>query len=262
LPPPASIDASTVGPGPLAESPITRLRPPTDDTSTAPKPGYEWKKHISTTVFWIGEKPSDNNPTPNHASSWDAHWAGNYGGFDDPNHRDGFLPAKFTPKQNPFYVALPYNDVTPEGHKPEARHLIPWFDAHATKDPVTGRTRSMCKGRWIAIRKGSRVCYAQWEDAGPFTTDDADYVFGHAKPKPNANHNAGLDVSPAVRDYLGLDGEDITDWKFVEFDEIPHGPWALHGNNNDFVQHDPTSGAPTVAMTSEPKHRERGADGS
>ncbi|PYL44311.1 MAG: hypothetical protein DMF42_01625, partial [Verrucomicrobia bacterium] len=26
---------------------------------------YPWKKNIVTTVFWIGEKPSANNPVPN-----------------------------------------------------------------------------------------------------------------------------------------------------------------------------------------------------
>src|ERR1044072_7327094 len=26
---------------------------------------YPWKSTIVTTVFWIGEKPSDNNPVPN-----------------------------------------------------------------------------------------------------------------------------------------------------------------------------------------------------
>jgi hypothetical protein len=30
------------------------------------------------------------------------------------------------------------------------------------------------------------------------------------------NPYAGLDVSPAVRDYLSLNGLDICDWKFVD----------------------------------------------
>ena len=32
---------------------------------------YPWKSNIVTTIFWIGEKPSANNPVPNRASSWD-----------------------------------------------------------------------------------------------------------------------------------------------------------------------------------------------
>ena len=61
---------------------------------------FPWKKDIVTTVFWIGEEPSGNNPVPNRSSSWDKNWTGNYGGFDDPNpaHRSNYIPAKFTPR--------------------------------------------------------------------------------------------------------------------------------------------------------------------
>ena len=237
----------------LLRPPGERLPQPPDDTSAEPE-RYEWKQNICTTVFWIGERPSDNNPVPNRASSWDENWARSYGGMDnpDPDERKGFLPAAFKPKQNPFYVALPYNDMTSNGHKAEARKVIPWF-----KTDYENRHKSVCKGRWIAIRKGDRVCYAQWEDAGPFCTDDADYVFGDAKPKPNANSNAGLDVSPAVRDYLGLDGTDLTDWRFVDLEEIPHGPWADHGDNNDFVMNRGKSRQKTVAMTTKRPDKSR-----
>jgi hypothetical protein len=39
-----------------------------------------------------------------------------------------------------------------------------------------------------------------------------------------------------VRDYLGLQDTDVTDWRFVEFSEVPQGPWATIGENNTFVQ--------------------------
>ena len=71
---------------------------------------------------------------------------------------------------------------------------------------------------------------------GRFRTDHWQYVFGNERPKPNLNHGAGLDVSPAVRDYLGLQPTDVTDWKFVDFNEVPPGPWAKLGDNNTFVQ--------------------------
>ena len=74
--------------------------------------------------------------------------------------------------------------------------------------------------------KAIKTAYAQWEDAGPFRTDHWQYVFGNERPKPNLNKGAGLDVSPAVRDYLGMQDTDVTDWKFVEFKEVPRGPWA------------------------------------
>jgi hypothetical protein len=193
---------------------------------------YPWKLGIVTTIFWIGEGTTPRNPTPNRASSWDSNWMGKYGGVDNPNRRNGFIPASFTPGQNPFYCALPYNDVTHGNTKPEAPLVIPWF-----RQEFERQGRSVCHGRWVAIRKGNRVAYAQWEDCGPFRTDHWQYVFGKERPKPNLNGGAGLDVSPAVRDYLGMNStRDVCDWKFVEFNEVPFGPWARYGENNDFVQ--------------------------
>ena len=200
---------------------------------------YPWKRDIVTTVFWIGEKPTENNPVPNRASSWDKEWSKTYGGFDDPNRakRSDYVPVKFTPRQNPFYCALPYNDKTANGHRPEASRVVPWF-----KDAYQGPGVSVCKDRWIAIRKGNKVAYAQWEDAGPFRTDHWQYVFGNERPKPNLNKGAGLDVSPAVRDYLGMSETDVTDWQFVEFKDVPRGPWSKLGENNTFVINDRKSG--------------------
>jgi hypothetical protein len=210
-----------------------------------PKPGqrFPWKAQIVTTVFWIGEKPAPNNPVPNRVSCWDKDWTKNYGGLDDPNpaNRSNYIPVKFTPRQNPFYCALPYNDKAREGHRPEAPRIVPWFNA-AYQGPAV----STCKSRWIAIRKGNRVAYAQWEDAGPFRTDHWQYVFGNERPKPNLNKGAGLDVSPAVRDYLGLQGTDVTDWRFVDFSEVPRGPWSTLGENNTFVINDRKKGATLV----------------
>ncbi|MDQ3627155.1 MAG: hypothetical protein M3372_08510 [Verrucomicrobiota bacterium] len=193
---------------------------------------FPWKKDIVTTIFWVGELPTANNPVPNRASSWDANWTQNFGGYDDPNPatRRDMIPIKFTPRQNPFYVALPYNDKARTGHRPEAPQVVPWF-----KEAYQGPAVSTCKGRWVAIRKGNKTAYAQWEDAGPFRTDHWQYVFGNERPKPNLNKGAGLDVSPAVRDFLGMQDTDVTDWKFVQFEEVPVGPWARHGDNNTFV---------------------------
>ena len=204
---------------------------------------YAWKSNIVTTIFWIGEQPSGNNLVPNRTSSWDKQWTRNYGGFDDPNpaHRNNYIPVKFTPRQNPFYCALPYNDKAHTGHRPEAPRVVPWF-----KETYQGPAVSTCKDRWVAIRKGNRVAYAQWEDAGPFRTDHWQYVFGNERPKPNLNKGAGIDVSPAVRDYLGLKETDVTDWKFVDFTEVPRGPWSTHGENNTFVISDRKKGKALV----------------
>jgi hypothetical protein len=200
---------------------------------------YPWKRDIVTTVFWIGEIPTANNPVPNRSSSWDKNWAQRYGGFDDPNpaRRQDYIPVKFTPRQNPFYCALPYNDKAAAGHRPEASRVIPWFN-----EAYQGPAVSVCKSRWVAIRKGDRIAYAQWEDAGPFRTDHWQYVFGNERPKPNLNKGAGLDVSPAVRDYLGLKETDVTDWQFVDFSGVPRGPWSRFGDNNTFVINDGKAG--------------------
>ena len=192
---------------------------------------YPWKENIVTTVFWIGEGTTARNPTPNRASSWDPNWLGNYGGVDHPDRRNGYLPVSFVPGQNPFYCALPYNDVTRGTTKSESSFVIPWF-----RQAFQQAGHSVCKDRWLAIRHGSRICYAQWEDCGPFRTDHWQYVFGKERPKPNLNQGAGLDVSPAVRDFLGMNAtQDVCDWKFVEFNEVPTGPWARYGENNTFV---------------------------
>ena len=212
------------------------------------KSRYPWKRDIVTTVFWIGEEPTPNNPVPNRASSWDKQWTKSYGGFDDPNpaRRQNFIPVKFTPRQNPFYCALPYNDKAATGHRPEASRVVPWFN-----EAYQGPGVSTCKGRWVEIRKGNRVVYAQWEDAGPFRTDHWQYVFGDERPKPNLNKGAGLDVSPAVRDFLGLQETDTTDWRFVEFSEVPRGPWSQLGDNNTFVIN-ARKGASVVAQSKTP----------
>jgi hypothetical protein len=223
----------------LRESAILRLEPqvviPTNSRLLSISGRYPWKMGIVTTTFWVGEAAAQNNPVHNVSSSWDINWMQSFGGYDNPNPaaRRNFIPVGFVPRQNPFYIALPYNDVTRGTTKPEAKVVIPWF-----REAWVGEGKSICRDRWIAVRSTStgKICYAQWADCGPFRTDHWQYVFGNEKPKPNLNQGAGLDISPAVRDFLGLKGTDVTDWKFVDFKEVPRGPWSLYGDNNHFVQ--------------------------
>ena len=223
----------------LRDNVLMKVQPEVFVPSTTPRYSGElfsrgaWKVNIVTTVFNVGEQPTRNNPTPNHSSSWDSNWESNFGGFDDPDptHRRGYLPATFTPRQNPFYVALPYNDVTRGTTKPEAKVVIPWF-----RQAFVQEGHTVCKDHWVAIQHGGRVVYAQWEDCGPFRTDHYQYVFGNDIPRMNLNNGAGLDVSPAVRDALGMNAtRDVCSWKFVEVNEVPQGPWRLYGDNNHFV---------------------------
>lgn len=187
---------------------------------------YPYKADIVTTCFWVGEGTCGYGTTDNTKSAWDVHWVESFGGVDHPAERTAnsgqpgaiSLPAKFVPRQNPYYVALPFNDIK---FPSVARKVIPWWSESLFRG---NPNKSQCQGRWIKIYFQGHICYAQWEDVGPFREDHYEYVFGN--DRPTIETKAGLDVSPAVRDYLGLDGLNKTTWRFVDPDEVPLGPWV------------------------------------
>jgi hypothetical protein len=192
-----------------------------ENSQEAGREELAWKRNVVATVFWVGELAGEHNPVPNTQSAWDQNWQQNFGGYDHPELRDGWCPEGFTPRLNPFYVALPYNDVARGGvHRPEAAETIPWFWESYRGDGI-----SVCKDHWVAIHHGGRVCYAQWEDVGPFEVDHWQYVFGKEAPRPNRNQSAGIDLSPAVRDFLGLRSGGVVEWRFVDEHRVPKGPW-------------------------------------
>eukprot|EP01118_Nematostelium_gracile_P012745 TRINITY_DN4700_c0_g1_i1.p1 TRINITY_DN4700_c0_g1~~TRINITY_DN4700_c0_g1_i1.p1 ORF type:complete len:249 (+),score=50.48 TRINITY_DN4700_c0_g1_i1:101-847(+) len=203
---------------------------------------YPWHNNTVTTMFWVGEPADDSNAgISNSPSAWDGSWKSHFGGLDDPDNRNGFWPKAFKPKENPFYFALPYNDLDENGERKEsASWIVPW--ANTTDEP---ETNSICKNRWIEIQFKSKTCYAQWQDCGPLGEDDSDYVFGTAMPKSTFNDHAGLDVSPAVKTFLGLllpDNFDRTNWRFVDFQDVPTGPWKdIITTRNTYAGQDSTS---------------------
>jgi hypothetical protein len=230
----------------LRESALLKLEPrvlmPTTASPLSTSEKYPWKRNIVTTIFWVGESAAQNNPVHNYSSSWDVGWVNTFGGYDNPDPRArkldprtaDYRPANFVPQLNPFYFALPYNDVSGGRHKPEASKVIPWF-----REAFRGDGKTVLEDRWICVKnRFGKECYAQWADCGPFRTDHWQYVFGPERPKPNLNKGAGLDVSPSVRDFLGLSGTDVTDWRFVEWREVPPGPWRRYGENNHWVQNE------------------------
>ena len=252
----------------LREKSLLKLEPQVIIPTERAKTLYPWKKDIVATVFWVGELAAQNNPVHNLSSSWDLNWKSSFGGYDDPKDRVGLqnggsIPRTFVPKENPFYFALPYNDRMRSGFKPEAAQVIPWFKVESARRG----NESVCRDRWITIRKrlpggSQRVCYAQWSDCGPFRTDHFEYVFGSERPRPNLNGGAGLDVSPAVRDYLGLAGTDVVDWCFVEDTDVPfNGPWADFGSNNQVAQRKQKNSGPTLVQNVKPQPKKaRSAD--
>lgn len=176
---------------------------------------------ILTTVFWVGERSrTAGGHSDNIDSAWDANWKENFGGLDSPIYRKGYFPAKFRPKQNPFYVALPFNDIK----NPDLIETCPLLQFFKVKREQW--VRSVCKNRWIEISYHGKTCYAQWQDVGPQVTNDYEYVFEGQEPKVQHNDMAGLDVSPAVRDYIFLKGGAHTTWRFVDDSEVPAGPWS------------------------------------
>ncbi len=206
---------------------MPRVYAPTRPREVAPR--FPWRANIVTTIFWIGESPTEKNPTPNYASSWDVNWQRNFGGFDNPERGArswDFRPKEFVPQLNPFYIALPFNDLLNSA----IAKRIPWY----TKRKAAG-AKSVCKGVWLAVRYGNKTCFAQWEDCGPFQTNDYEYVFGGQRPATSGNGGAGLDVSPAVRDFLGISSGALCDWRFADESEVPDGPWMRFGSSNTLI---------------------------
>jgi hypothetical protein len=187
-----------------------------------PKNTYPWKLDIITTVFWIGEGGSSISSTDNVASAWDPNWRTSNRGTDTPNDRDGYLPGSHIAMVNPFYVALPFNDLA---FPDKARRWVPanWF-----RPSKGGKQVSACQGRWVEIKNAQgETCYAQWEDVGPLRYDHAEYVFG--PERPDTYTHAGLDVSPAVAQYLNIDGKNrLTRWRFVDDADVVPGAWLKY----------------------------------
>jgi hypothetical protein len=185
--------------------------------ASVPVAEEEWKS-ATATVFWVGEGEADDNGfIHNRSSAWDVDWMAHFGGLDDPDDRCGFRPCAFTPGENPFYVALPYSDMA-RGRMKENAARIPWYEQ-------SGR-RTILKDRWIEVSAHGRSCFGQWEDVGPFETDDIEYVFGESeRPLNREGVKAGIDLSPAMRDCLGIGGVAEVRWRHVEREDVPAGPW-------------------------------------
>jgi hypothetical protein len=255
--------AQSAPPAPTSElAPTSEPAPP---TQPAPPRAYPWHHDIVATTFWVGEvfDPSASDGSQvcsTYDARWAQHWsgatagtvpAGSEGCAGSPNDGcDGvktaqdecvterrepandFFPTTVNPKENPFYLDLPYDDLNDPGAFDRRCSVVPWADDPGYAGHCTDRSFSYLKNRWVAIvGPNTRTCYGQVQDAGPGAYDDARYVFGadDARPASSSFSNAGVDVSPALNGCLGfheLDGEDDRiSWQFVDTDGVPPGPW-------------------------------------
>ena len=194
---------------------------------------YPLHTNITATVFWIGEPVGNGSSEDNALSAYDDEWLAHYGGFDEYRYRrtpeNNYFPPDFYPEENPFYLDLPYDDLNVTANRNNRTQVIPW--AIGKTDP--GDSYSFMKNRWVRLEKNGRICYGQNEDAGPYVYNDANYVFGtqDQRPKSTLANNAGLDVSPALRDCLGFkdlnSDSDKVNWQFVDDEDVPDGPWKI-----------------------------------
>ena len=176
----------------------------------AAEPG-PWHYDIVVTNFWVGQVISNASDGSQKVSAYDDNWEANYGGcdgilvngvcqFEQRTAANDYFPTQMTPMQNPFYLDLPLSD------------------------------RSL-KNRWVEIQGAGGTCFGQVEDAGPAVYDDVAYVYGTARPKNTRFNGAGMDVSPALNGCLGFSGgvfgaSDLVNWRFVDFGDVPPGPWT------------------------------------
>ena len=204
---------------------------------------YPWHHRIIATTFWVGEIFDPNAEDGSQViSTYDGNWLRNYGGCDGKSSggdcttekrlaSNGFFPRTMTPKQNPFYIDLPFDDVNNSAAFTRRGTVIPWAKDAKYRKNITNNNVSLMKNRWVQIKNGKHTCYGQIEDAGPGQYNDAKYVFGKAdqRPKNTRYGGAGMDVSPALNSCLHfreLDGDsDSVAWRFVEASAVPPGPW-------------------------------------
>jgi hypothetical protein len=225
---------------PTATAPVT----PAPKPPPPPVDPYPWHTNIVSTTFWVGEIFDPNASDGSQViSTYDANWYANYGGCDgglaggscDTERRtaaNGYFPLRMTPKQNPFYLDLPFDDINDPGAFARRGQVIPWATAPANAPYIHNPNVSLMKNRWVQLQKGGAICYGQIEDAGPGDYNDANYVFGStdARPQNQRYGGAGLDASPALNGCLGfaeLDGDsDRVSWRFIDADQVPAGPWT------------------------------------
>lgn len=210
--------------------------------------GRSYPAHTSivSTTFWVGEIFDPNASDGSQMiSTYDSSWYAHFGGCDGVNNgtgvnqcqterrtaANGFFPLHLVPKQNPFYLDLPFDDLNDSTAFRQRATVIPWANDPGYAGHARDTNFSYMKNRWVQISRQGRTCYGQIEDAGPGKYHDATYVFGSndARPANSRYGGAGMDVSPALNGCLAfteLDGDsDRVTWRFVDAVDVPPEPW-------------------------------------
>lgn len=247
---------------------------PTPTPTPTPAPAASGKlahTGIVSTTFWVGEIYNANladgsQVCSTYDSNWAYHWSGvNNGkvpsgaagcagaivggcdGVPGANNAcktekrtaaNGYFPTspQVNPKENPFYLDLPYDDLNDPIAFKERCSVIPWANDPGFAGHCSDGSFSYMKNHWVKLLgPNGNTCYGQVEDAGPSHGSlyhDKAYVFGtnDARPTQTRFNNAGMDVSPALNGCLGfasLDGQsDRVSWSFVDAAAVPAGPWT------------------------------------
>ncbi len=239
---PTGIPAPTGSPSPTGgRSPGA----PNPSPPTATDSGYPWHTDIVVTTFWVGEIfDPDAADGSQELSTYDSAWMSSYGGCDgvttggscetEPRTAsNGYFPTSMTPRENPFYLDVPFDDVNDPNAFALRDAVVPWAGEQPYASHSGDRDFSYLKNRWVELVYQGRTCFGQIQDAGPGVYDDAAYVFGtdDARPANTRYGGAGLDVSPALTGCLGLpELNGMTpgiSWRFVEAEDVPTGPWTL-----------------------------------
>lgn len=248
---------------------------PATTTTTKPAPtvpagrSYPWHTNIVSTTFWVGEifdpgLPDGSQVCSTYDSEWAYRWSGvatgkvpasspgcpgaPTGGCDgipssggcatEPRTAaNGFFPTRVTPRENPFYLDLPFDDLNDSTGFATRCSVIPWANDAGYAGHCSDQNFSYMKNRWVRlVGPNGATCYGQIQDAGPSSGNnyhDSNYVFGStdARPANKLFNGAGVDVSPALNGCLGysdLDGQDDrVNWQFVDAVDVPAGPWRL-----------------------------------
>ncbi len=220
--------------------------PPAPAPGPGPAPGQSYPVHtgIVATTFWVGEIFDPNAADGSQMfSTYDSQWFQSYGGCDGTtaggscetearSASNDYFPTQMTPRENPFYLDLPFDDINNAAAFARRDQVVPWANQEPYASHHGDQGFSYMKNRWVALTLNGRTCYAQNQDAGPGEYDDAEYVFGAGDVRPvNARYGgAGMDVSPAVVGCLGfseLNGEQAgLTWQFVDDSAVPAGPWT------------------------------------